>query len=128
MKTFGRYQLLRRIAVGGMAEVFLATGPNPADAELIAVKLIHAHIAQEESFIAMFLDEARLTAPLSHPNLVQIFDLGLAEKRLYLAMELVRGWPLHLVRQAAQERGIAIGPTRAAAIVRQAALGLHQVH
>ncbi|MBS2032648.1 MAG: serine/threonine protein kinase [Deltaproteobacteria bacterium] len=127
MKTFGRYQLLRRIAAGGMAEVFLATGPNPNNAELIALKLIHAHIAEDESFQAMFLDEARLTAPLSHPNLVQIFDLGRSENRLYLAMEYIRGYPLHLVSQRAESRG-GIGPARAAAMVKQAALGLHHAH
>ena len=128
MKTFGRYQLLRRIAAGGMAEVFLATGPNPLGQELIAVKLIHAHIAQDPGFMAMFLDEARLTAPLSHPNLVHIFDLGHVEERLFLAMEFIRGHPLNLVLKKAETQGQGVGAARAAAIVQQAALGLHHAH
>jgi len=128
VKTFGRYQLLRRIAAGGMAEVFLASGPNPVGADLVALKLIHAHIAEDQGFMAMFLDEARLTAPLSHPNLVQIYDLGLEERRLYLCMEYIRGHPLHLVGQKAHSRGQGIGAARAAAIVKQAALGLHHAH
>jgi serine/threonine-protein kinase len=126
VKTFGRYQLLRRIASGGMAEVFLATGENPVNAELIAVKLIHAHIAQDESFMAMFLDEARLTAPLAHPNLVRIFDLGLEQSRLYLALAYIRGHPLHVVGQKTE--GAGIGAARAAAVVEQAARGLHYAH
>lgn len=128
MKPFGRYQLLRRLAAGGMAEVFLATGPNPVNAELLAVKLIHAHIAEDPGFMAMFVDEARLTAPLAHANLVRIFDLGQAEGRLYLAMEFIRGYPLHVIMQRAELREMQVGPARAAAIVAQAALGLHHAH
>src|SRR5207244_1096575 len=74
---FGRYTLLRQIGAGGMAEVFVARQTAMAGFEKkIVVKRILPSLSSDEAFIAMFFQEARLAARLSHPNVVQIFDLG----------------------------------------------------
>ena len=80
MKTpvkFGKYYLLERISVGGMAEVFKAKAFGEAGFErLVAVKRILPSIAEDQEFIAMFVDEAKLAVQLTHPNIAQIFELG----------------------------------------------------
>ena len=71
---FGRFQLLRRIAQGGMAEVYLAQQTGPAGfSKQLVIKKIHPHLAHNEEFVGMFLDEARVAALLSHPNIGQIY-------------------------------------------------------
>jgi serine/threonine-protein kinase len=88
----GRFRMLRRLGAGGMGEVWLARAEGPAGFEkLVAIKIIHSFLAEEQHFIEMFLDEARLAARLSHPNIVQIFELGIAHGRYFIVMEHVRG-------------------------------------
>lgn len=91
-QRFGRYILLAPIASGGMAEVFVAelTGPH-GFSRRVALKRIHAHLAQEGGFIQSFLDEARLGACLRHPHVVQIQDLELIDSVPVAAMEYVEG-------------------------------------
>lgn len=103
-ETFGRYQLLRRLGIGGMAEVFLArqTGAGGFEKRLV-VKRILPQFSESQSFVAMFLREANLAARISHPNVVQIFDLGQVGSRFYIAMEYVRGADLRLVLSAAHQ-------------------------
>ncbi len=87
-----RYELLFRIAAGGMGEVHLATdklGPPPG--RRVALKLLLPHLSEEREFIEMFLDEARLSARLHHPHIPQVLDVGLAEGRYFLAIELIEG-------------------------------------
>ncbi|MFW5921644.1 MAG: protein kinase domain-containing protein, partial [Polyangiales bacterium] len=112
----GPYLLIRRLAQGGMAEVFLAhkTGPEGFSREL-AVKRILPHLAEDPEFTSMFLDEARIAARLTHPNVVQVFDFGEADGAWYLAMELVHGVDLRAVVQRAREQARARGEPGAVA-------------
>src|SRR5271157_3096033 len=101
----GPYELLRRIATGGMAEVYLARRAGPHGFQkLVAVKRILPQYTRDPDFVAMFVDEARVCARLSHPNIVQVFDFGEQDGELYMAMEYVDGTTgARLVRAAAME-------------------------
>src|SRR4026207_1318545 len=73
----GRYRVVDEIGVGGMASVHLARMDGPGGFQKwVAIKRIHRHLAEDEQFIRMFLDEARIAARISHPNVAQVFDLG----------------------------------------------------
>src|SRR5258708_40075708 len=86
----GPYELLQRIATGGMAEVYLARRAGPHGFQkTVAVKRILPQFARDPDFVAMFVDEARVCARLSHPNIVPVFDFGEEEGELYMAMEYV---------------------------------------
>ncbi|MCI5072604.1 protein kinase [bacterium] len=89
---FGKYLLTRRIAVGGMAEVFKAKLYGPRGFEkTLAIKRILPEFSEDEDFVAMFVDEARISSKLHHGNIVQVFDFGQVEDAYYLAMEFVDG-------------------------------------
>jgi serine/threonine protein kinase len=91
-RSFGPYTLLRRIALGGMAELFYARGPDAARGERdVVVKRILPHYSSEEAFVRMFVDEASLTSKLKHPNIIEILDFDLVEGQYYIAMEFVDG-------------------------------------
>jgi serine/threonine protein kinase len=127
----GKYEVLTRLSVGGMAELFLAFLPGPGGfKKFVALKQILPDIKADESFVKMFLDEARLTAQLSHANIAQVFDLGEDEAsgELYLAMEFVPGQNLEqVVRRAAKDR-VAIPIGFAARVMRDTCLALHSAH
>ncbi len=101
----GPYELLQRIATGGMAEVYLARREGPHGFQkLVAVKRILPQLARDPDFTAMFVDEARVCAKLGHPNIVQVFDFGEHNGELYMAMELVDGTTgARLIRAAAAQ-------------------------
>jgi serine/threonine-protein kinase len=102
----GRYLLGEKLATGGMGEVYVALQRGNEGAERpLAIKLLLPHLIEEAQVVKMFLDEARLCARMSHPNIVQILDLGREEGRYFLAMELVRGVSLvRLVRVLAEQK------------------------
>ncbi|MBN8231472.1 serine/threonine protein kinase [Corallococcus macrosporus] len=88
----GKYQLVRKLASGGMAEVFLAKAAGPRGFEkTLVLKRILPHLAEDEAFVEMFLGEAQLAARLDHPNVVQIFDFGEVDGSYFLAMEYIDG-------------------------------------
>jgi serine/threonine-protein kinase len=102
----GPYELLRRIATGGMAEVYLAKRGGPHGFQkIVAVKRILPQFARDADFVAMFVDEARVCARLGHPNIVQVFDFGEQEGELYMAMEYVDGTTGARLIRAAAARG-----------------------
>src|SRR6476620_11763617 len=104
VRSLGRYQIIGRLATGGMAEVYLAlSGELPGYRTLLVVKRILPHLASNGQFIRMFLDEARLAALLDHPNVVRIVEVGDDGEEYFLAMELVQGAALaaYVVAQAA---------------------------
>src|SRR5271156_1488696 len=102
----GPYELLRRIATGGMAEVYLARRAGPHGVQkLVAVKRILPQYTRDRDFVAMFVDEARVCARLSHPNIVQVFDFGEQDGELYMAMEYVEGTTGARVIRAAASQG-----------------------
>ena len=91
----GPYIVGERIGLGGMAEVFVATRPGPHGfAKKFAVKRILPELARDARFVAMFCDEARICASLSHPNIVEVVDFGESSGELFMAMEYVDGTSL----------------------------------
>src|SRR5207245_4576683 len=108
-RTYGPYRLLERIAVGGMAEVFRAKRSGVEGFEkVVAVKRILSHLSDNKEFVDMFIDEAKMVAGLTHPNIVQIFDLGKIEKNHYIAMEYVHGRDLRTILRRARERNLRV--------------------
>ena len=102
----GPYQLLERIGIGGMAEVWTATMRGAEGFERpVAIKRILPHLGADPDFIAMFVDEAKIAVQLSHPNIVQIHDLGHVNDEWYIAMELVHGKDLRGVIDTESGRG-----------------------
>jgi serine/threonine-protein kinase len=129
LPRLGRYELIARLAVGGMAEVYLARhGELSGFKTLVVVKKVLPHLAENPEFISMFLDEARIASLLDHPNVVRIVEVGRAESDYFLAMELVQGKPLSSLIRRAHERQEPIEPKLAALIMAQAAAGLHHAH
>ena len=129
MKKFGKYLLERQLAIGGMAEVFLARQHGPAGFEkTLVIKKILPHFANDEDFITMFLDEARTSAKLNHPNLVQIYELGEIEGAYYIAMEYIRGESLNKVIRKLKKVGFHIPLHLAAKIISSVCAGLDYAH
>ena len=127
--TLGRYQLLSRLAVGGMAEVYLARqGELSGFKTLVVVKKVLPHLASKSDFIAMFLDEARIASMLDHPNVVRINEVGRTDSEYFLAMELVQGKPLASVLQQSERAKTPLPHSLGALIVANAAAGLHHAH
>jgi serine/threonine protein kinase len=84
-QRFGKYLLYERIAVGGMAEVFRA---KPAGSDkLLALKRIHPHHLENDDFVSMLIDEAKISVQLAHPNIIQVVDLGRVDHHYFIAME-----------------------------------------
>ncbi len=127
--TLGRFQLLSRLAVGGMAEVYLARqGELSGFKTLVVVKKVLPNLACKPDFIAMFLDEARIASMLDHPNIVRITEVGRAGDEYFLAMELVQGKPLAALLRHGERSKTALPHTLAALVVANAAAGLHHAH
>ncbi len=125
----GRYELVSRLAVGGMAELFLARERGLAGLErLVVIKRILPHLAHEQSFIDMFLREARIVARLQNPNVVQIFELNESEGTYYIAMEYIHGTTVRELQVLAQERGTRFPLEVVLSIIEQAARGLNAAH
>ncbi len=104
---FGQYQLVERIAVGGMAEVWKARMSGVEGfRKTVAIKKILPHLAESRDFVTMFIDEAKLAAELSHENIVHIYDLGKIGPDYFIAMEYVEGRDLRGILNAARERGV----------------------
>ena len=91
--TFGRYTLLERLAVGGMAEVFRAKiSSSHGFQKILVIKRILPHLAADPGFVSMFIDEAKLTAQLTHPKIVQILDFGEVNGQYFTALEFIDGF------------------------------------
>lgn len=128
--VFGqKYVLLRKLAEGGMAEIYLARqiGIGGFQKELV-IKRIHQSLAENQQYIELFLDEARIAANLNHPNIVHIYDIGRAFATYYIAMEYIKGPDLADVGKQALAEGAPLSPARAAEVVCQVAEGLHFAH
>jgi len=127
---FGQYEILERISSGGMAELFRARLSGAEGfRKTVAIKKILPHIAGDEEFLAMFADEAKLAAQLSHPNIVHIFDLGKIESGGYfIAMEYVEGHDLRSILHLARENGIPMPISLAVSIAAKVASALDYAH
>ena len=128
-KSIGRYQILDRVAVGGMAELYKATlQGDHGFAKLVAIKKILPHLANDQQFVEMFIDEARLTAQLDHRHIVQVFELGTDADTPYIAMQYVDGVDvLALLRECARAQ-IRLPPDLAAVIARDVLDALDYAH
>jgi serine/threonine protein kinase len=125
----GRYQLMHRLAKGGMAELFLARAEGPGGFEkTLALKRILPSLAQDPSFVAMFLSEVKLASRLHHTNIVQIFDCGRAGGSYYLVMEYIDGPNLRGLARSASGQGVWIPLELCAWILAEACEGLAYAH
>jgi TonB family protein len=106
-ERFGQYTLLERIAVGGMAEVWKARMRGVEGFQkTVAIKRILPHMTNNAEFVGMFIDEAKLAAQLTHPNIVHIYDLGKLGRDYYIAMEYVDGKDLRSLLNAGRRKGM----------------------
>ncbi len=127
--TVGRYSLLSRLAVGGMAEIWLARQLGPQGFEkFVVIKRILDGLGSDPEFVGMFLDEARIAAQLNHPHIVQIFDLGEEAGAFYIAMEYLPGENLAAIARGAARQGKTLPAALAVRIIADAAEGLAYAH
>ena len=129
--AFGKYTLLAKLATGGMGEVFLARSTADADAafqKLLVIKRLLPHLNDQEQFVDMFLDEARLAAQLHHPNICQIYELGKVSSDHYMAMEYVEGIQLATLLRGRGRSPTLSDPRLTCALLSQACEALHYAH
>jgi serine/threonine protein kinase len=125
----GRYVVRRKIAEGGMAEIFLAASRGPEGFEKeVVIKRVRSALASDPSFVQMFIAEARVASKLNHPNIVHIFDFDQHGDSYYLAMEYVRGKSLAEIQRRTRELGVHVRPVLAAQIALEVARGLSYAH
>ncbi len=123
------YELIRKLASGGMAEVFLAKQKSVGGFErLVCVKCILPHLSEQHDFITMFHDEARIVANFNHPNIAQIIEIGIDDGRAFIAMEFVEGEDLRNLYNLQAKLGEPIPQMHAAHITQSVAAGLHYAH
>ncbi|MCC6873064.1 MAG: serine/threonine protein kinase [Sandaracinaceae bacterium] len=123
------YELVRKIAAGGMAEIFLARqfGEGGFFRDVV-IKRLFSHLAENERQLRMFLDEARLLSQLSHPNVPQVYEVGVADRQWFLAMEFVDGLTVADLWRTGAKAGQVMPMNVAVAIVLQACEALHHAH
>ncbi|MBI3182089.1 MAG: serine/threonine protein kinase [Myxococcales bacterium] len=127
--SIGKYVVRRKIAEGGMAEIYLCSSRGPEGFEKdVVIKRIRAFLASDPSFVKMFVAEARVASRLNHPNVVQIFDFDKHEDTYYIAMEYVRGRSLLEAQRRARELMEPMGHTLVAHLGAEVARGLHYAH
>ena len=125
----GRFRLVRKIAQGGMATVYEAQALGPAGfTKRIALKVIHPEYAREREWLQLFLDEARLSANLSHGNVVQIYQLGEVEGDYFIAMEFIQGPSLRAIIDRHRELGVPMLRPLAAYAASRVARALDYAH
>ena len=128
-QVIGRYALYGEIAAGGMASVHYGRVAGPAGfARTVAIKRLHPHLAKEPEFVAMLLDEARLTARIRHPNVASVVDVVVDERGVLLVMDYVHGESLSRLMRAAVQDGARPGFDVISGIMVPALHGLQAAH
>ncbi len=128
-RQFGPYRLVHQIAVGGMAEIYLAKTRGIAGFEkYVALKMIHPNFSQDEQFVQMLIDEAKITVQLQHVNIAQTFDLGRVGHTYYITMEFVDGADLYKLLRRGAEKQLAFPVDVAAWIAKEVSTGLDYAH
>jgi len=129
LEIYGSYQLVEKLAVGGMAQLFLARRVKPKGQErTVVLKRILPHLAEDTAFVTMFLDEARIAARLHHPNVIEILDLGAEGDSYFIAMEYIHGEDLRRISKRGIEQGRRMPPALVCRVVAQACRGLDYAH
>lgn len=127
--TTNNYQIIRRLAVGGMAEVFLARSATVTGVErYCALKRIRRDRATDPDLVFMFLDEARLASLLNHPNVAQVYDIGKLADAYFFTMEYVHGETVRAVLQRTRSLGREVPLGSVLTVIAGAAAGLHHAH
>jgi serine/threonine protein kinase len=125
----GRYTLLRRLAVGGMAEIYLARQAAMAGFEKeVVIKRLRTELADDPRIVEMFLDEAKIGAQLNHPNIVHVYDVDENEGIPYIAMEYIVGEELNELCRRGIAHGRFLPLEHAVELIRQAAAGMGYFH
>jgi serine/threonine protein kinase len=125
----GKYEILKRLATGGMAEIYLARVSGlPGIQKMVVVKRILPQFADKPDFIEMFLDEARIVATLEHPNVVQLYDVGVVDRNYFIAMEYLHGEDVRSVARTLARAGRKMPLEHAVNILIGVAAGLHYAH
>ena len=128
-QAFGKYQILERIATGGMAEIYKARLEGIGGFQrTFAIKRILPHLSANAEYIAMLVDEAKVAGLLSHANIVQILDLGQVDNIWYIAMEYVEGRDLGGILKRARERGLVLPVPHAVFTAIELLKGLEYAH
>ena len=128
-KQFGKYLLLKKLAVGGMAEIYRAKtyGVDGFEKELV-IKRILPHCSADKDFIDMLIQEAKLTVLLSHANIVQVYDFSKVGDDYYIAMELIHGVNLRDIVYRCKEKGTPVSPAIAVYVASEICKGLDYAH
>src|SRR5258705_5865019 len=126
-QRLGRYQVLKHLATGGMAQVLLAYTQTPGGPQYHVVKRIRPDQARDDHFVRMFVDEARLAALLVHPNIVQVFEIA-DRGEYYFSMEYVHGEDLRRVLMEVNRARDQVPIALITGVVAAAAAGLHYAH
>lgn len=125
----GKHDLIRQIAIGGMAELYLARSFGIEGFEkLVVVKRILPQYADNAGFVSMFLNEARLAATLHHPNIAQVYDIGQESGEYFFSMEYVHGVDLGRLIASSNEQGVPISLDVALTLISGLCAGLHHAH
>jgi serine/threonine protein kinase len=128
-ETFGKYKLTERLAFGGMAEVFLGTVHGAAGfVKPVVIKRLHPRLSEDNDFVQMLIDEARITAQLTHGNICQVLDLGAVENSYYIAMEFIAGEDLRTLQDACMRHHIEVPIPAAIYILSEVLAGLDYAH
>ncbi len=128
-EAYGKLQLIKKLATGGMAQIYLARQVGGGGVErLCVVKRILPHLAENDDFVQMFLNEAKIAARLNHPNIVQIYDLGAADDSFFLAMEFIHGEDLRRIWKRAEKTGTQVPIPFVLRVIADACAGLDYAH
>jgi serine/threonine protein kinase len=129
VEKFGKYLLLEKVAVGGMAEVYLAksSGANGVN-KFVAIKRILPQFSNNPEFISMFKEEAKVAINLSHSNIVSIYDFGIEHDQFYIVMEYVEGRNLRQIINEMKKSNKTFSLDQAVYMIKEAAAGLNHAH
>ncbi|MCC6995063.1 MAG: serine/threonine protein kinase [Deltaproteobacteria bacterium] len=128
-QQLGRYHLLDRIAFGGMAEIYRAkTFDSDGRMVLVAVKRVLAHLAEDEDFLKMLVDEAKIVSLIQHPGIARVYEFSRASNEYFMAMEFVDGKDVRAILERCRNLGKAMPPQHAAYIVAEIGAALHAAH
>ena len=124
-----RYRVIEKLASGGMAEVFRAESAGiEGFKKKVAIKRVLPHLSKKQKFISMFLDEARLSAHLSHSNVVQVFDIGMGDNTYFIVMEFVDGADLKACTENLRKQKIEFPVEQAVYVSTKICEGLTYAH